>query len=108
MIIKYGIDIPIEDIVKNIERLTNQIFKLLPNREEGGDWEAPLTNIILELGGMSRLIESSPIFFSILCKLEILLTLSKEEDFYAFRKIIFECLGLMNSLKQDILKEGGC
>ena len=29
MIIKYGIDIPTEDIVKNIDRLTNQIFKLL-------------------------------------------------------------------------------
>ena len=107
MIIKYGIDIPTEDIVKNIDRLTNQIFKLLPNREEGGDWEAPLENIILELGGMSRLIDSSPIFFSILCKLEILMTLRTEEDFYSFRKIIFECLGLMNSLKKDIINQGG-
>lgn len=107
MIIKYGIDIPTEDIIKNIDRLTNQIFKLLPNREEGGDWEAPLMNIILELGGMSRLIDSSPIFFSILCKLEILMTLCKEDDFYNFRKIIFECLGLMNSLKKDIINQGG-
>ena len=41
MILKYDVEIQDEAIIKNIDRITNQIFKLLPSREEGGDWETP-------------------------------------------------------------------
>lgn len=99
MVIKYDIDIAADAIGENISRLTNQIFKLLPSREEGGDWETPLHNLILEVGGMNRLLVDQTLLFSLLCKMEALLTLTGEDDFLAFRKLIFECLGLMNSLK---------
>jgi hypothetical protein len=33
MIIKYGADIPAELIQKNITRLTNQLWKIIPMRE---------------------------------------------------------------------------
>lgn len=97
---KYDIEIYDEAIVKNIDRLTNRIFKLLPNREEGGDWVTPLQNLILEIGGMSSLLEDHTDLFSLLCKLESLLYLKEEKDFFLFRKIIFECLGKLNSLKE--------
>lgn len=99
MVIKYDIDIAADAIEENISRLTNQIFKLLPSREEGGDWETPLHNLILEVAGMNRLLVDQTLLFSLLCKMEALLTLTGEDDFLAFRKLIFECLGLMNSLK---------
>ena len=99
MVIKYNVDIDQNAIVKNIDRITNQIFKLLPSREEGGDWETPLRNLMLEIGGMNRLLDDQTILFSLLCKMESLLTLTEEEDFLEFRKLIFECLGLMNSIK---------
>jgi hypothetical protein len=35
MKINYGADINDEAIKNNLTRLTNQIYKLLPNREEG-------------------------------------------------------------------------
>ena len=40
--------------------------------------------------------------FSLLCKLEALLTLTDEEDFLFFRKTIFECLAILNRVKQDL------
>ena len=39
MVIKYGADIDKEAILANINRITNLIFKLLPSREEGLDWQ---------------------------------------------------------------------
>ena len=99
MVIKYDIDITEDAVLENLNRITNQIFKLLPSREEGGDWETPLRNLILEVSGMNRLLDDQTILFSLLCKMESLLTLTEEDDFLDFRKLIFECLGLMGTLK---------
>lgn len=99
MVIKYNVDFNNAAIEKNLDRITNQIFKLLPNREEGGDWQTPLKNLILELVGMSQLLNEEKMF-TLLCKMETLLTLTEEDDFFAFRKVIFECLGLMNEIKK--------
>ena len=40
MVIKYNVEIQNEAILKNIDRITNQIFKLLPSREEKKCWLA--------------------------------------------------------------------
>ena len=99
MVIKYNADIHKEAILKNIDRVTNQIFKLLPLREEGGDWQTPLKNLILEMAGMAELLKDHTDLFSLLCKMESLLNLTEEDDFLNYRKIIFECLGLINGVK---------
>ena len=49
MVLKYDIEFDNDAVKKNIDRITNQIFKLLPSREEGGDWQTPLQNLILEI-----------------------------------------------------------
>ena len=103
MILKYDVEIQDEAIIKNIDRITNQIFKLLPSREEGGDWETPLQNLIIEIVGMNRMFVDHTDLFPLLCKLEALLTLDQEDDFFMFRKTIFECLGLMNGLKKCLV-----
>ena len=100
MVIKYNVDIDKDSIIKNVDRITNQIFKLLPGREEGEEWQVPLQNLIIEIAGMSKLLPDHSSLFSLLCKMEGLLKLDKEEDFLQFRKTIFECLGLMNELKK--------
>lgn len=104
MVIKYDVDIAGDAILDNINRITNQIFKLLPSREEGGDWETPLRNLILEVVGMNQLLTNQTLLFSLLCKMESLSTLTEEEDFLDFRKLIFECLGLMRTLKESIVE----
>jgi len=53
---------------------------------------------------MQRLMEGGfpEIFFPLLNKLEGLYSLITEEEFLCYRRTIFECLGLMNDLKEKI------
>lgn len=90
-----------EAVLSNLNRITNQIYKLLPSREEGIDWEKPLQTLIIELTGMNNLLADQVNLFSLLCKLEALKTLNKEEDFFLYRKTIFECLGLLDEVKKQ-------
>ena len=99
MIIKYNAKFDKKAICKNIDRLTNQIFKLLPIREEGGDWQTPLENIIIEIVGMNSILLDQVDLFSLICRLEGLKGLELEEEFFLFRKNIFECLNLLSGLK---------
>lgn len=100
MELKYGVDINNCSINNNLKRLTNQIYKLLPNREEGLDWVKPLETIIEEISGMSRLFfDQQESYLKLLSKLEGLYTLEREEDFALYRRIIFECLSIINELR---------
>lgn len=104
MILKYDLDINNEAVEVNLKRLTNQIYKLLPLREEGGDWQKPLETIMEELSGMDRLlIDQHPTLFKLSCKLEGLFTLDNKDDFMLYRGIIFECLGLLGELQRNVI-----
>lgn len=106
MIEKYQVEISNDVICRNLSKLTNRIYKLLPNREESIDWEKPLETILEEFAGMrALLIDQEEIFFSLLCKLEGLFTLTKEDDFFLFRRTIFECLSLIDRLKKEICQD---
>ena len=104
MLLKYNINIDDLTIHDRLQNLINQIYKLLPNREEGTDWEKPLQTILEELAGMQRLMNCgySSIFFPLLNKLEGLYSLVDDNDFLCYRRTIFECLGLMNELQKII------
>ena len=105
MLIKYDAYIEKDAIAANLKRLANQIYKLLPSREEGLDWEKPLSTILEELAGMDMLLLSyHQTLFSLLCKLQGLFTLKEDDDFMFFRKTIFECLNLVGGLKEDVIK----
>ena len=104
MILKYNVDIEEQTIHNRLQNLINQIYKLLPSREEGTDWEKPLQTVLEELAGMQRLMNCgySEIFFPLLNKLEGLYSLVEDDDFLCYRRTIFECLGLMNDLQRLI------
>ena len=105
MILTIGADINKDAIIENLKKLTNQIYKLLPNREEAIDWETPLGTIIEEISGMDKLlIGYHEILFPLLCKLQGLYDLTKEEDFFLYRRTIFECLNLLSSLKDGVIQ----
>lgn len=99
MVIKYNAEFENEAIGKNLERIINLTFKLLPNREEGNDWETPLQSLIIELAGMARLLDQTSLF-SLLCKMEGLQTLQSEDDFLKFRRTIFDCLNILQDIKK--------
>jgi len=103
MKVKYSIVINDDIIQDNFKRIINQIYKLLPTREEGSNWQKPLETIMVELSGMERLFEGQQYdFFPLLCKLEGLFSLDKDEDFSLYRRTIFECLGLLSKINNDI------
>lgn len=100
MVLKYGIDIDSDAVISILKKITNQIYKLLPMREEGGDWQKPLETVIEELAGMDRMLDNNhEIYANLLFKLEGLFLLNEEKDFPLYRRIIFECLSLCGSLK---------
>lgn len=101
MLLKYNLDIDKEAIQVNLARLTNQIYKLLPIREEGGDWRRPLETIMEEVAGVDRLfLDQQPMVYKLACKLEGLYSLNYAEDFMLYRSIIFECLGIIGELQK--------
>lgn len=103
MALTSGVMINKESIDFNLKRIINQVYKLLPMREEGRDWKKPLQTLIEQLSGMKRLIDGQDdLFFLILCKMEGLFSLNKNEDMTIYRRIIFECLGLLNTLEQNV------
>lgn len=103
MEIKYGLMIDNDSIHIFLKKVINQTYKLLPMREQGRDWEKLLQTLVQQLSGMKRLINGhDDLFFLILCKMEGLFSLNKTEDMNTYRRTIFQCLGLLNSLNEHV------
>ena len=92
---KYEIEFSQETIQKTVRRLTNQLWKLIPMRENDEDWYKQLQTVTLEIAGLNELF-ISPIFLQLLSKLEGLLI--KEVSFELYRKTIFECINILQEL----------
>ena len=62
-----------------------------------------LETIIEELCGVERLLNDQQIvFFTLLSKLEGLFSLTAESNFSLYRRTIFECLSLLNDIKENV------
>lgn len=96
LIDKYDIEVKDEAMVKTIRRLTNQIWKLIPMRENNEDWKKQLDTVLIEIVGLNELIEG-PTFLQIISKLEGL-KVKEEITFELYRKTIFECINLLSEL----------
>lgn len=94
---KYCFGLSIEDLDKNIKRLTNQLWKLIPMRENEENWQKQLDTVILEIAGLNEIL-ISPLFLQLLSKLEGLRV--KETSFELYRKTIFECISLLQELSR--------
>lgn len=93
---KYNKKINDESFKNEINRLTNQIWKLIPMRENEEDWNKHLQIVILELVGLKEIIEIDE---NLLALLEILEGLNTVEiDFSIFRKLVFESISLLRKL----------
>ena len=96
-----------QTVYTNLSRLGNQIFKLLPMREENKDWIKPLETLVLELLGMNYIFHEQEDYLALCCKLQGVLTKSDDIDFELFRRTIFECCGLVDELKAIAQQMGG-
>lgn len=96
---KYGFIIDTETISTNITRLTNQLWKLIPMRENEEPWDKQLNTVILEIAGLSEIFISDPRFLQLLTKLEGLKAL-EDIEFQLYRKTVFESISLLQDLKK--------
>ena len=58
---KYEFEFNQEDVNKNIVRLTNQLWKLIPMREHNEEWEKQLDTVIIEICGLNEIFLISPL-----------------------------------------------
>ena len=100
MMTKYGFTV-VEDVInKDLLRLTNQIWKLIPMREHEEDWLKQLNTIIVEISGLNEIFAPELSFTILLSKLEGLKT-NEHLDFYTYRKTVFEAINLLQELKKQ-------
>ena len=93
---KYGIDIPKEIIEQDVNRLTNQLWKLIPMRENNENWEGQLKSVIVELTGINQIFDIDIKYLILLAKLEGLK--NTETEFSIYRKTVFESISLLREI----------
>lgn len=93
---KYGFVISQEAWDENINRLTNQLWKLIPMREHEEDWQSQLNTVLIELIGLQEILTASNKFVVLLSKLEGLR--EAEVEFSIYRKTVFESISLLREL----------
>lgn len=96
MLSKYDIDFPKEEIEKNVRRLTNQLWKLIPMKEHEEDWKKQIDTVIIELIGLNEIFNKF-VLLQILTKLEGL-KLTDDVQFVIYRKTVFESISLLQEL----------
>ena len=89
-------------VLQNLNHIQNQIYRLLPVREEKEDWVKPLETLIVEVAGMTKIFSSIKEFLTLSAKLHGILALQEDIDFYLYRRTIFECCGLVDKIKDKI------
>lgn len=88
-----------ESVKKAIDRLTNQLWKLIPMRENKEDWKKQLETVTLEIAGLNEIF-MAPSFLQLLSKLEGLNLV--ETDFETYRKTVFESISLLQEINRGI------
>ena len=86
-------------IKKDLRRLINQIWKLLPMRENNEDWRRQLQSVLNELYGLHNMFGGQLDFLILLSKLE---GLTQTEDYMAYRTVIFSVISLLTDMANKL------
>lgn len=97
---KYDFTFSSQMLDANINRLTNQLWKLIPMREHEENWQGQLDSVVIELAGLNEIFPqpvSDNKFLILLSKLEGLRV--EETTFELYRKTVFESISLLRGLR---------
>ena len=91
--------IPEAAVTANINRLTNQMWKLIPMRENGENWQQQIDSILTELLGLQDIYCIVDEKFVIL--LSKLKGLKAEEGimFETYRNTVFKCISILRGMR---------
>lgn len=91
-----------ETLKKDLKRLINQIWKLLPMRENNEDWQKQLGSVLNELYGLQAMFGDQLNFLILLSKLE---GLPQTTDFMTYRVAVFSTISLLTELTNSLVHE---
>lgn len=97
---KYDLSFSKEAVEKDIVRLTNQVWKLIPMKEHDEDWLKQLDTVLIEIAGLDEIFIQAPQFLQILSKLEGIKK-NNNIDFFIYRKTIFEIINLLQEIRYE-------
>ncbi len=86
---------PKETIDQNTQRLINQLWKLIPMRENDEDWSTHLKIVTEEIKGLIEICGDKSNGLILLSKLK---GLASTEDFIIYKKTIFKCINLLEQV----------
>lgn len=96
MLSKYGFEFEAKDVVKNLNRLTNQLWKLIPMRENNEDWQKQLQTVLVEIVGLNEVFALGDQYLTLLTKLEGIKKV--DLDFMDYRRMVFESISLLREI----------
>lgn len=99
LLTKYGIA-EVTNVQDNITRLTNQLWKLIPMKENEEDWQKQLETLIIEITGMNEVLVINGTLLSLLSKLEGLRQV--DVPFMIYRKTVFETITLLQEFGRGL------
>lgn len=99
MITYYDQEWNTELVQTDLRRLINQIWKLLPMRENEENWQKQLNTVLNELHGLHKLFGDQLNLLILLSKLE---GLEQVEDFMTYRLIVFSSISLLTELANSL------
>ena len=100
MLTKYEFDIPQNVLNQNVTRLVNQLWKIIPMRENNENWAWQLETVKIEIAGLNEIFVQDPRFLQLLSKLEGL-QIEQDIEFSVYRKTVFEAISLLQECKNE-------
>ena len=99
MTTKYNAEFSNGLIQTDLRRLVNQIWKLLPMRENEENWEKQLSSVLIELHGLESMFSGQLNLLILLSKLE---GLTYCQDFMLYRLTVFSAISLLTEIANSI------
>lgn len=82
-------------VAKDLRRLVNQIWKLLPMKENEEDWQKQLDSVLIELRGLHAMFGGELDFLILISQLE---GLRAADTFMLYRTMVFNAISTMTEL----------
>lgn len=95
----YNIEFQNSVVVSDLRRLINQIWKLIPMRENEEDWQKKLDSVLVELRGLHKMFGDQLGFLILISELE---GLHEAINFMTYRSVVFSAISLLTELTNSI------
>lgn len=86
-------------VYSDLKRLINQVWKLIPLREESKDWKFQLQGVLIEITGLQEIFKNELDFLIVLSKLEGLFS---SENFVRYRTDVFSIIHTLGEIANGI------